>query len=141
MHKSFLIAALAAVPLASAAAEPPTAAATSGSTPAAVAPRIPQAKLDRIRQALVAQIAVWEQSESAMREPTSAEAAALAGPPSESLGTVVPLKRGGVALQPDISQASLAIATVGDDGKVKIGHDKAAAAVPANVKRGDRHAH
>ena len=139
MHKPLLIAALAALPLAAAAAEPPAAAPSAAA--ASAAPSIPQAKIDRIRQALVAQIAVWEQSENAMREPTSAEAAALAGPPSESLGTVVPLKRGGVALQPDISQASLAIATVGDDGKVKIGHDKAAAAVPANVKRGDRHAH
>jgi hypothetical protein len=141
MHKRLLIVALAAIPLVSAAADQRAVDKAEASTRTAAAPRVSQDKLDRIRQSLVAQIAAWEQAEGAMRAPTSDEMAALAMLSSEGRDAVVPVAGGGVALRPDISHASLAIAVRGEDGKVAIGHEAPSKGGTGNAKKGAAHVH
>lgn len=133
-----LAAACAAVPL-TVAAEP-AAVATGATAVTVTAPRIAQEKLDRIRQSLAAQIAAWDAGEQAMRAPTPSEAAALAPSTSVPVDTLVPLANGGIALRPDISHASLAVAVRGEDGKLSISHE-ATAKASGGVKKGVAHAH
>jgi hypothetical protein len=75
-----------------------------------------------------------------MRAPTPAEAAALAPSSSGPVDTLVPLANGGIALRPDISHASLAVAVRGEDGKLSISHE-ATAKGSAEAKKGVAHAH
>jgi hypothetical protein len=135
-----LAAACAAMPLTVAVAAEPAAVATGATAVTVAAPRIAQERLDRIRQSLAAQIAAWDAGEQAMRAPTPAEAAALAPSTSTPADTLVPLASGGIALRPDISHASLAIAVRGDDGKLSVSHE-ATAKTSAEAKKGVAHAH
>jgi len=120
MKKRLLFVALAAIPLVSAAADPVSQQQTSN---AAATPQISQERLARIRQHLLAQIAAYEPAEGAMRAPTAQEAAALVIPSGNGPATVVRLPSGGVAMQGDVSNASLAVAVKGADGKVSVSHD------------------
>ena len=84
-----------------------------------VAPRYSQERLDRLRQSLVTQIAVRDDAEDAMRAPTPEEAAlytVAAGRAAEVIG----LPRGGIALRPDGSHISLAVAQRTADGSIRI---------------------
>lgn len=140
MNKRLLIAAIAAMPLLATAAEPP-ASGTGEATRAATTPQISQDKLDRIRKALVAQIAVYDAAEGAMRTPTAEEMSVLALPSADGAQAVIALPGGGVALRADGSQASLVKAIRGEDGRITIGHEpRAKAGMPAATK-GDGHAH
>src|SRR3954468_20375703 len=120
MKKRLLFAALATIPLVSVAAD--TVSQQQKST-AAATPQISQERLARIRQHLVAQIAAYESAEGAMRAPTAQEAASLAIPSGNAKATVIRLPGGGVAVQGDVSNASLAIAVKGADGKITVSHD------------------
>lgn len=141
MHKPVLIAVIAAIPMFAAAAEPPKADTKAPVAHATPVPHVSQERLDRIRQALVAQIAVFEQGEGAMRAPTAAEATALANPPSGAAGQVVALPKGGVALRADLSDASLLRATRESNGKITMGHGVVTKAATDDVRKGDGHAH
>ena len=85
-------------------------------------PQPSQQQVDRIRQSLMSQIAAWDGGENAMRAPTPAEASTLAAQTQKSEATPVKLKNGGYALRTDVGNLSFAVATVGDDGSVKISH-------------------
>ncbi|MCC7217498.1 MAG: hypothetical protein IT517_12050 [Burkholderiales bacterium] len=141
MHRPILIAAFAAVPMLAVAAEPPNAQTKAPVATAASVPQVSQARLDQIRRALVAQIAVYEQAEGAMRAPTTAEAAALAVSPSGTAGQAIALPKGGVAFRPDISDASLLRATREPDGRIRMGHGDVTKAAANDVRKGDGHAH
>lgn len=119
MLKSRLIAVLLVLPLLVAVG--PTVATDNATTQSPASPRYSPEKLARIRQALVAQIAVREAAENAMRAPTPAEAARLASSPAGPADAIA-LTGGGVALRADASQASFAIAETGEDGTVQLTH-------------------
>ena len=76
----------------------------------------------RAQAALLAQRAVHDRDEQSFREPTAAEAAALAVPDSGTTSQEIAVPGGGFAVKTDASGLSLAIATVGKDGVVT-GHD------------------
>lgn len=76
----------------------------------------------RARLQADAQRAVRDEAEQAFREPTAAEAAALAGSSSEGAGAMVSLPGGGAALKADAASLEFVKATVGKDGTV-ITHD------------------
>ncbi len=85
-----------------------------------LARRFSPERLAAIRERLQAdaQRAVRDQAEQAFREPTAAEAAALAGPRTESTAATVALPGGGVALKADATNVEFVKATVGKDGVV-----------------------
>lgn len=118
MRKVLLVATLATLPMLSAAQQ---GAPSQPAAPAVATPRLSQEKLDQIRQALAAQIAVRDEAERAMREPTPAEALELVAPATGE-GDLVTLPDGGLALKTDGTQLSLAVAAVGADGAVKVTH-------------------
>lgn len=99
-------------------------------------PRYSREQLDRIRQSFMAQIAVRDDAENAMRAPTPQEAAALSGSPQSSTAAPVPLRNGGLALKSDASQLSLAVASVDAHGRTTISHRpaKATAKGKANAR-------
>lgn len=66
----------------------------------------------------VAQRAVRDSGEGLFREPTAAEAAALALPAASGVAQEVPLSIGGYAVKTDPSALSLVVATAGKDGVV-----------------------
>jgi len=93
-------------------------------------------RLDQIRRSLVAQIAVRDEAERAMRAPTTEEAAALAGSASGN-EQIVSVAGGGVALRGTGAHMSMLVATRGDDGTVRVAHEaQAATASLASVKGG-----
>jgi len=96
--------------------------------------RISAERIEAIRQSLVAQIAVYDQAEGAVRAPSEQEAAALSGPAAQANASMV-LPGGGMALKTDAAQLSFAVATLGEDGSVRISH--ADGARPAQT--GGRH--
>ena len=122
MCRLILVAAVAALPFVSAAddARPRRSAASVG------VPQVSQEKIARMRRALIAQIAVRDTAEGAMRAPTPQEASiftlAPAGP-----ADIVALPGGGMALRPDGSQTSLAIAHRRADGSISVTHDPGSA--------------
>lgn len=129
MPKSRLIAVLLVLPLLVAVG--PTVA-TDNTTPQSPAsPRYSPEKLARIRQALVAQIAVREAAENAMRAPTPAEAAQLASSPAAPADPIT-LTGGGVGLRSDASQASFVIAETAEDGTVRLTHDSPSRVAPSS---------
>jgi len=87
--------------------------------PATTAAQYSPEQLQRLRQSLVAQIAAWDEAEG-LRAPTPREAAALALPAGSTAVEAVALPGGGVALRSDVSQMSLAVAEVADDGSVRV---------------------
>lgn len=107
----------------------PSAAVAPQSSPAA---RYSPEQLERLRQSLVAQIAVRDDAEG-LRPATDDEAAAIGGAAVPAAAQAVALPGGGVALRTDASQMSLAVAEVGDDGRVQV--REGGATVPA-VKGG-----
>ncbi len=98
-----------------------------------------QERLDRIRRSLVAQIAVQDQAERAMRAPTDVEAAALSNAATETLQSV-PLPGGGVALRTGAAQLSLVVATRGEDGTIRLAHEATPATTAVATVKGGRHA-
>jgi hypothetical protein len=84
--------------------------------------RYSRQRLDALRRSITAQIAVYDAAEGGVREPTPAEAAALALPITES-GTAVQMRDGGMALRQNGSALSLLVATTGKDGGVRVAHD------------------
>lgn len=89
-----------------------------------IARRFSPERLAAIRARLHAdaQRAVRDTAEQAFREPTAADAAALAGPRGEASATAVALPGGGVALKADVANVEFVKATVGKDGTV-VTHD------------------
>jgi len=129
MKKQLLFAALAAFPILSVAAD---ATPTDPSPPAAgvaTVPQVSQDSINRLRQAFLAQIAVYDAAERAMRSPTPTEAAALSPPQAKSTPTIVNVGSRGKAVQ-GASTTSLAIATRGPDGKVRVGHQEVDSRTP-----------
>jgi hypothetical protein len=120
MRKALLLAAL-AIP-AFTAAHQPSARPAAQTAAAPAVPRYSQEQLNRIRQSLVAQVAVRDQAEQAYRVPTAEEAATLAASAPQAAAQILYLADGSVALRADLSQASLAVAEIGEDGIVTIGH-------------------
>lgn len=98
-----------------------------------------QERLDHIRRSLVAQIAVQDQAEGAMRAPTDVEAAALSNAATETLQSV-PLPGGGVALRTGSTQLSLVVATRGEDGTIRLAHEATPATTSVATVKGGRHA-
>ncbi len=141
MRRSLLVAALATLPLMSTAAEPPAPDLATATPQAATTPKFTPEQLARIRQALVAQIAVRDAGEGAMRAPTPAEAQALAAPSGGPAGKAYALPGGGVAYRPDISDASLLTAVRGESGKIVLGHDPSAKPALQSNAKGAAHAH
>ena len=120
MKLTVLVAALAAIPLASSAAEP-------AGDPSAPAARTAVAKLspDRVialRRSLTAQMAVYDATEGAMRAPTPAEAAALAPQPASGTSATFRVRGGGIGARIDPSQISLLVVEPGIDGKPVVSH-------------------
>ncbi len=70
----------------------------------------------------VAQRAVRDRDEGLFREPTAAEAAALALPAGTGAAAEQPISLGGYAVKTDASGVSLLVVTTGKDGTVT-GHD------------------
>ncbi len=91
-------------------------------SPPQTSPQYSQQRLDAIRRSLTAQVAVYDAAEGGVRGPTPEEAAALTLPTVES-GTAVQMPNGGMALRQDGSGLSLLVATIGDDGAVRMTHD------------------
>jgi len=98
-----------------------------------------QERLDQIRRSLVAQIAVQDQAERAMRAPTDVEAAALANAATETLQGVA-LPGCGVALRTGSTQLSLVVATRGEDGTIRLAHEATRATTSVATVKGGRHA-
>lgn len=96
-------------------------------------------RLDQIRRSLVAQIAVQDQAEKAMRAPTPEEAAALSGSASEAVQSVT-LPGGGVAMRTGSAQLSLVMATRGEDGTIRVSHGAMPGTTSGAVVKGGRHA-
>ena len=133
MKTTFLIAALAAVPLASSAAET----AVDASTPAArtaVAAKLSPDRTLALRRSLSAQIAVYDAAEGAMRAPTPAEIEAMALPPTTGAPATFRLRGGGIGLRTDASQISLLVVEQGADGKPVVRHAD-------DARKEVRHAH
>jgi hypothetical protein len=76
----------------------------------------------RARMQADTQRAVRDEAERGFREPTAEEAAALAGPASDSAGTEVALPGGGSALKADAASLEFVKVAVGKDGVV-VTHD------------------
>ena len=98
-----------------------------------------QERLDQIRRSLVAQIAVQDQAERAMRAPTDVEAAALSNAATETLQSVA-LPGGGVALRTGSTQLSLVVATRGEDGTIRLAHGDTPVITSVAIVKGGRHA-
>lgn len=128
MIRTLIAAALAAAAVLPASAQHASAPAQPATAPTATT--LPQSitpeRLARMRQALSRQIAVYDAGEGAMRAPTAAEAAALAGPPAVATGRteqVMALPRGGSALRADASSLSFLVVETTGDGKLAMRHD------------------
>lgn len=76
----------------------------------------------RARVRADAQRAVHDEAEQAFREPTDAEAAALALRAPEATGVSVPLANGGAAFRAEPAHLDFLKVTIGADGAV-VGHD------------------
>jgi hypothetical protein len=100
--------------------------------------RYPAERLNQIRESLAAQIAVFDAAEDAMRAPTPAEAAELALT-GESPRETISLPGGGVALRSSPSDLSFVVATVSEDGAVRVAHDRASAGAPNRPAKGGSH--
>jgi len=111
--RTFVVLAVLAVPILAMGDRPPQ------STAAPAAAPYSQQQLQRLRQSLVAQIAVYDAGETAMRAPTPGEAAALAVSSPGAIETVA-LDNGGLALRTGASQLSFAVAERADDGTIRI---------------------
>jgi hypothetical protein len=116
-----LIAALAAIPLASSAAEPAGVASTTDAR-TAVAAKLSPDRILALRRSLSRQIAVYDAAEGAMRAPTPAEIEALGLPPTSGAPTSFRLRVGGIGARTDASQISLLVVEQGADGKPVVRH-------------------
>lgn len=130
MIRTLTVVALAAAAVLPASAQQAAAPPQSGAVPTRAAAAMPATitseRLARFRQALLSQIAVHDAGEGAMRAPTAAEAAALAGPPAAASGRteqVIALPSGGVALRADASSLSFLVGETRGDGKFSMRHD------------------
>jgi hypothetical protein len=140
---SLLIAAAAALAcgpaLAQHAAAEPAQSATAAQNAAA---RFSPERLAAIRSALVSRVAVYDSAENAMRQPTAAEAAALAPKASNTAPRLVTLPSGGLALRQDASNIEYLIVDIGADGKKTMRHGSAdsVGAKAATQSKEQRHA-
>jgi hypothetical protein len=141
MNKILTAAALAAATVLPASAQQPAAA--TAQTPSAhlvPTPAVSQERLNRIRQSLLRQIAVHDQAEGAMRQPTAAESAALAPTAVAGAERIVALPGGGAALRADPSSLSFLVVETQGDGKLAMRHDAATPKLKAqNTMQGGAH--
>ena len=77
----------------------------------------------RSRADALAQRAVLDAQEGLFREPTAAEARALAPTATDAASVEAPLATGGAAIKTDASGVSLLVATVDGAGRVTTSHD------------------
>lgn len=121
MKSTILVAALAAIPLASSAAEPAGNASTAVAR-TAVATKLSPDRILALRRSMGAQIAVYDAAEGAMRAPTPAEIEALGLPPTSGAPATFRLRGGGIGARTDASQISLLVVEKGADGKPVVRH-------------------